>query len=1324
MSKRWLALAASFTVVVGFLTTVPANPALAVQTAQTQVVSQNPASYTPNVLDGRVESIVQVGSLMVISGTFTQIRAANSSTVLTRNRVAAFDAETGVISNSFAPDADDEVNTVLPGPLPGTVYLAGNFNKIDGKGPGSVALLRVADGSRVASFAPGSFSGGRPNDLRLAGGRLWVGGNFASIGGVAQPALATLDPLTGALDPFMGLVLAGTHNGGKTSVLKMDVTPDGTRLVLVGNFVTIGGLRNEQAAMLDLTGSSAQLANWQTAFYQAACSSSFNSYMRDVDISPDGSYFVITTTGAYGGSSSPCDSSSRWDFSRTGSGVSATWVAYTGGDTTYAVAVTGSAVYVGGHFRWQNNPLAGDSAGQGAVSRPGIAALDPTNGLPLAWNPGRPLGVGVFDLLATPTGLWMGSDTDYTNSEYHAKLAFFPLSGGTVVPGNQTGALPGTVYMAGRLSGAVDTLQSVSFTGVSTGTPSVMAGGGVAWGSTRGAMMINNVLYTGQSDGSFVARTFDGSNFGAPTVLSDFDALKVLSGFHTDLRTTSGMFFSNGRLYYTKTGTSQLNYRYFTPSSGIVNALVFSGGTSAATGVDWSRVGGMFQANGKIYYSSTADGVLRSVAFVGGQAVAGTIQAVSGPGIDGIDWRARGLFLLPTNSVPTAEFTSDCVVATCSFDASASADADGFVKSYAWDFGDGTTGSGVAPVHTYAASGTVTVKLTVTDDQGATSATTHTVSPLLSNVPPTAVIGSSCLGLSCTFDASGSHDSDGSIAEYAWDFGDGSSSSDSVVDHNYAANGTYTVSLAVTDDRGGNAVATRQVSVTSAVASVDFRAKAGVQVNADTASVTTPSPVRVGDGLLLIASVAGSTTIGDPSGTGWSKIGGPTTTGSLVTQMWQKVAGATDAGAKTSVSLPGAYKMTLQLLAYSGTDANSPVASSSVQGDAVATTQHASPTAQVDQSGTAVVSYWADKSSTTTAWTAPAGVVMRDTELGSGSGRVTSLVADATGVGTGQVGGLVATTDAPSRATSITVVLKAAVAANQAPTARFSMSCDGRDCSFDGTSSSDSDGYVASYAWAFGDGATATGPTATHTYDAGGTFDVALTVTDNAGGTGDVTKHLTVVPNAATIGFRAQASTQANGTTATITVPSGVRSGDGLILVASVAGTTTLAAPPGWTAVGAPQTTGSLVTQVWQRVAQTGDAGRTVSVTLGQAFKVGVELLAYSGTSLSGPVGATAVTGDQSATTSHPSQGITPTASGSWVVTYWADKSSTTTAWTVPAGVQLRDVSYGSGSGRTTMAVVDSGGAVGTGTTSTLVASTDAASRATVATLELLPGTI
>ena len=73
------------------------------------------------------------------------------------------------------------------------------------------------------------------------------------------------------------------------------------------------------------------------------------------------------------------------------------------------------------------------------------------------------------------------------------------------------------------------------------------------------------------------------------------------------------------------------------------------------------------------------------------------------------------------NQAPTASGSGSCDGLACSFDGSGSADADGSIASYAWDFGDGNSGSGVAPGHTYAAGGTYTVTLTVTDDLGATA---------------------------------------------------------------------------------------------------------------------------------------------------------------------------------------------------------------------------------------------------------------------------------------------------------------------------------------------------------------------------------------------------------------------------------------------------------------------------------------------------------------------------------------------------------------------------------------------------------------------------
>lgn len=88
--------------------------------------------------------------------------------------------------------------------------------------------------------------------------------------------------------------------------------------------------------------------------------------------------------------------------------------------------------------------------------------------------------------------------------------------------------------------------------------------------------------------------------------------------------------------------------------------------------------------------------------------------------------------------------------------------------------------------------------------------------------------------------------------------------------------------------------------------------------------------------------------------------------------------------------------------------------------------------------------------------------------------------------------------------------------ANQAPSASFTYSCAGLTCSFDGSASSDPDGSIASYAWAFGDGSTGSGAATSHTYAAAGTYTVTLTVTDNAGATNTTSQAVTVADSSAT----------------------------------------------------------------------------------------------------------------------------------------------------------------------------------------------------------------
>ena len=705
------------------------TPARAVQTAQSVVVNANPVDWTPHVLDGKVNTIAQVGSTVYLGGLFTRVRSATSSTEIARTNIVAFNATNGTIS-SFAPTFDGEITSIVPAADGLSLYVGGFFSTVNGVKTRRVARISTSNGAAFPGFKAAALDGG-VRDLRLVDGRLWIAGSFATVGGVAQPVLATLDAATGAYDPFMDLSISGVHNGGSTSVLKIDVTPDRTRLFAVGNFLTVDGQTRDQVVAVDIGGSSATLSTWATSFFNSSCASAFNTFLRDVDVSPDGGYVVFSTTGGYRPPPASCDTVSRFEVRATGSNVAPTWVNYTGGDTLYAVAVTGEAVYIGGHQRWMNNPWDRDAAGPGAVARSGIAALDPVNGLPFSWNPGRTRGVGVFDMLATSAGLWVGSDTDRIgNNEYHGRISFFPLQGGRDVPPNQTGRLPGRAYLLGV--GTTNNVAGRVFDGRNSQATESFPNGGVNWQSIRGAVMIDGTLYNGQSDGNFVGRSYDGTTFGAPFSVNTADLIVNDSAWHTDVANIGGMFFDRGRLYYTVAGLAGLHYRYFTPENRVVGAQRFRA-SGNVTGLSFGSVRTMFVGGGFLFFTTTANGNLQRIPFSNG-VPSGTVETVSGPGIDGVDWSAQDVFLFTgqvtsaTNEAPTASATVSCSALTCDASGAGSSDPDGTITGYSWNWGDGTPATtGATASHTYAAAGTYTVTLTVTDDAGATGSTTRSV---------------------------------------------------------------------------------------------------------------------------------------------------------------------------------------------------------------------------------------------------------------------------------------------------------------------------------------------------------------------------------------------------------------------------------------------------------------------------------------------------------------------------------------------------------------------------------------------------------------------
>ena len=171
------------------------------------------------------------------------------------------------------------------------------------------------------------------------------------------------------------------------------------------------------------------------------------------------------------------------------------------------------------------------------------------------------------------------------------------------------------------------------------------------------------------------------------------------------------------------------------------------------------------------------------------------------------------------NNPPVAKFTWSCSTLTCTFDATGSTDDKGIV-SYAWNLDKypGGTATGPTVSTTYPHTGTRNVTLTVTDAGGLSNSVTQTIvvgSTPPPNQAPVAQFGSSCTGLACTFDSSGSTDDVG-ITNRSWTFGDGSSAGNVVSpSHSYASAGTYNVTLTVYDGGGLSNSVTKQVTVTA-----------------------------------------------------------------------------------------------------------------------------------------------------------------------------------------------------------------------------------------------------------------------------------------------------------------------------------------------------------------------------------------------------------------------------------------------------------------------------------------------------------------------------
>ncbi len=445
----------TLTLIVGLAQPAPAS------LSHPAVVSANPADTTPHiVLNGPsqdVRAFAQVGSTVYAGGLFNQVQDWARTTTYARDNFVAFDAETGVVS-PLDLSFNGRVSAIEATADGSALYIAGAFSSVDGVTRRGLVKYDLVNDRIDPTFVP---VGQRTvSDLALANGAVIAAGSSAG-------RVLALNPTTAADTGAIAITVSGVVDpNNETRVSHIAVSPDGTRLVATGNFTTVNGQSRRRAFMLNL-GATATLSTWHAPRFDVDCvASSRLESAQGVDFSPDGSYFVIVATGGPTGTSGVCDATARFETANVSSSAAPTWINWTGGDTLYSVAVTGPAVYVGGHQRWLDNPEGHDSAGPGAVSRPGIGAIHPVTGRALEWNPTKSRNHGTMELFATPDGLWVGSDGERFGREDHVGIGFVPLD----LAATPDTTRPNTLIGSGPSGSVTDTSATFTFSSTEPAT--------------------------------------------------------------------------------------------------------------------------------------------------------------------------------------------------------------------------------------------------------------------------------------------------------------------------------------------------------------------------------------------------------------------------------------------------------------------------------------------------------------------------------------------------------------------------------------------------------------------------------------------------------------------------------------------------------------------------------------------------------------------------------------------------------------------------------------------------------------------------------------
>jgi hypothetical protein len=413
-----------------FAAAAPAQAAAPARAAATAGgVSTKPADGTPQLTAGHgkasetIRQLVKCGNLMYAVGGFKTITQAGHTH--TRNGIFSFSASAPYTLSKMLVDVNGEVDSIAFTAHRGCsdAYIGGSFTSVHGTRVRNIAEISTSTGAVVKTF--GHDANHEVDTLVGYKGHLLAGGEFTETNGYGRNYYASLSPYNGKDDGFLRLRISGRIPNDPSRVYNQQLSHSGNLLLAEGNFTSVGGQPRQQIFMLNLSGSQAKVTGWTSKEFSQHCQARKSFYVHAAAWSPNDSTVYVADTG-HDALNRPkgsfpltglCDAAAAFPAAQRS--VSHNWIEYSGCDSYFSVAADSSAVYVGGHPRWANNPNGCDFAGKGAQRDQGLQGLNPGNGT-LEKSGGAPLYSSsrndADDMVFTSAGLWIASSNRFDSN--------------------------------------------------------------------------------------------------------------------------------------------------------------------------------------------------------------------------------------------------------------------------------------------------------------------------------------------------------------------------------------------------------------------------------------------------------------------------------------------------------------------------------------------------------------------------------------------------------------------------------------------------------------------------------------------------------------------------------------------------------------------------------------------------------------------------------------------------------------------------------------------------------------------------------------------